>query len=284
MHLSFAATHHLSICTYGKKTSAASGCFWTLAARMKKGFPATDTELTRQFVNLFAEERQCTPGRRVALRPSKTKHLEAEFIPNLSLLYGPSLNSKSVYQNWEKGQKVQFSVQVNLKTRWCLVFVSVKAQKYKRTRSLQDEIEYKPLFVLRSLILQNVPGFWWWWIKRIKTAKIIIMLTKSLLLWRVRMDFLSHSLEWKRERELIVCFLSLLLSSIDPHFPSFFLVCTNISSSFSPMVVQISTTPVRTDLSAVCGGAPIVWNIWAHSSLTLYLFCFIVRGRVQKPE
>ena len=148
---------------------------------------------------------------------------------------------------------------------------------YKRTRSLQDEIEYKPLFVLMSLILQNVPGFWLWWIKRIKTAKIIIMLTKSLLLWRGRMDFLSHSLEWKRERELIVCFLSLLLSSIDPHFPSFFLVCTNISSSFSPMVVQMSTTPVRTDLSAGCGGAPIVWNIWAHSSLTLYLFCFLVR-------
>ena len=158
----------------------------------------------------------CTPGRRVALRPSKTKHLEAEFIPNLSLLYGRSLNSIPVYQNWEKGHKlkVQFSVQVNLKTRWCLVFVFVKVQKYKRTRSLQDEIEYKPLFVFMSLILQNVPGFWLWWIKRIK---IIMMLTKSLLLWRVRMDFLSHSLEWKRERELIVCFLS-LLSSIDPHF------------------------------------------------------------------
>ena len=149
MRLSFAATHHLSICTYGKKTNAASWCFWTLAARMKKGFPATDTELTRQFVNLFAEERQCTPGRRVALRPSKTKHLEAEFIPNLSLLYGRSLNSIPVYQNWEKGHKlkVQFSVQVNLKTRWCLVFVFVKVQKYKLTRRLQDEIEYKPLFV-----------------------------------------------------------------------------------------------------------------------------------------
>ena len=32
-------------------------------------------------------------------------------------------------------------------------------KKYKLTRRLQDEIEYKPLVVLMSLILQNVPGF-----------------------------------------------------------------------------------------------------------------------------
>ena len=43
----------------GKKTWAARlpGCFLSQGAPMKKGFPGTDTELTRHFVTLFAEQR-----------------------------------------------------------------------------------------------------------------------------------------------------------------------------------------------------------------------------------